>query len=222
MKEHYTALVIGATGLVGQELMQQLIADPSVSKIKSFVRRPGIQHEKVEEHIVDFDDVKSFATHLQGDVLYSCMGTTIKTAGSKKAQYKVDYTYQYEVASMSAEQGVPHYVLVSSAQASTKSIFFYSRMKGRLEKDVVLLPFKGVAIMRPSVLMGERKQKRLGEASGAKIINTAARFIGPLAKYRGIKGETVASGMIKAYQLLEDQKPIIYEYDEIFELVDQE
>ena len=137
-----TAVVIGATGLVGSELVALLLADSRFETVKVFVRRStGRQHPKLEEHLVNFDAVETWKEQLTGDVLFSAMGTTLKQAGSKDAQYKIDYTYQYNVAKAAAENGVPQYVLISSAGASPKSRIFYSRMKGELEESVKKLTF---------------------------------------------------------------------------------
>ena len=114
-----TAIVIGATGLVGSALTSQLLEHPEFSGVKVFVRRSThLSHQKLREHIVDFDKIDDWKHLLQGDVLFSAMGTTLNKAGSKAAQYRIDYTYQYNVAAAAASNGVPAYVLISSAGAS--------------------------------------------------------------------------------------------------------
>lgn len=214
------AIVLGATGLVGRKLVNQLIQDDSISKIVLLLRRTAaFNHQKVEEFIVDFENVNSYAHLVKGDVLFSCMGTTLKQAGSKEAQYKVDYTYQFDVAITAEANSVSQYVLVSSANANAKSSIFYSRIKGELDEAAMRMDFDQVLIFRPSVLIGEREQKRAGEEIGAKIIHVLAKIIPSLKKYRGIKAEEVAAAMIQASKRNTKQKTTIYTLDELFDLI---
>jgi uncharacterized protein YbjT (DUF2867 family) len=193
-----TALIIGATGLVGSHLLDLLTEDPGFDKIKVFTRKPtGKSNRKLGEFIVDFDDPGAWSGELKGDVLFSAMGTTLKKAGSKDAQYRIDFTYQYETAQRSAANGVPAYVLVSSAGADPKSMVFYSKMKGELEDAVSSLPFRSVRIIRPGILDGERNESRPMEKAGIGV----ARFlkgIPGLKKYRPIHARVVAQAMINA------------------------
>lgn len=162
-----TALVIGATGLVGTKLVEQLLTNERISTVKVFTRRSlGINQQKLEEHLVDFDNMEQWKNLLTGDVLFSTMGTTLKKAGSKEAQYKIDYTYQFDVARTAADNGVKTYCLVSSAGANPESSVFYSRMKGELDEAVKHLPFDNIFILRPSILAGERNENRTGERIG--------------------------------------------------------
>lgn len=222
MIEKKTAIVLGATGLVGKSLVELLIQDDLFSHIKLLLRRPsGFSNPKVEEHMVDFDDVASFKELIRGDVLFSCMGTTLSQAGSKEAQYKVDFTYQYEVAKAAADQGVSNYLLVSSANANAKSFIFYSRIKGELDEAVARLPFEYVSIFRPSVLMGERAEKRKGEELGGKVMNGLGKIFPPMKKYRGINGKEVAQAMIAAYKNTSSEKASIYTLEEVFDLLEK-
>ena len=193
-----TAIVIGATGLVGNELVQQLLKDSRFDKVKVFVRRSmKIVNNKLEEHIVDFETPDSWKKNVTGDVLYSAMGTTLKAAGSKEAQYKIDYTYQYQVARMAANNNVGQYVLVSAAGSSVDSKIFYSKMKGELERDVKKLPFDTIHIIRPGMLAGERREARSGEKIGIGIMNLVAMIPG-LHRLKPIQGAEVARAMINA------------------------
>lgn len=220
MKTQKTAIIIGATGLIGRNLVNLLIEDKYFSSIKLFVRRKsGFTSPKIQEYIVNFDEISSYCKLVQGDVLFSCLGTTLKQAGSKKAQYHIDYAYQYQFAELAAENGVSSLVLVSSANANSKSIFFYSRVKGELDEAVAELPFERVLIFRPSVLMGERGSKRPGEELGAKIINRIGKLIPSLDKYSGIAATDVALAMISAYKKQQSSKTVIYTLDEILELI---
>ncbi len=219
MKNNKTAIVIGATGLIGKELVKLLIKDPYFDLIKVFVRRSiGISNAKIEEHIINFDELSSIKEDIVGDVLFSTLGTTINKAGSKDAQYLVDYIYQFEIAKIAAENGVEDYYLVSSSGANSKSRIFYTRMKGKLDDAVCQLAFQRIRIFRPSLLLGERGEKRLGESIGAKLIKII-EFIPYLKKYRGIEGHVVALAMINSFKDKNDSSPIFYELDSIFELI---
>lgn len=212
-----TAIVIGATGLVGSEVLDLLLEDGRYSKVKIFHRRStGIKHAKLEEHIVDFDRIEEWKHLITGDELYSALGTTMKKAGSQERQYTIDYTYQYETAKAAAENGVKKYSLVSSAGADYQSRVFYSRLKGELDDDVKDLSFDVITIMRPSILAGERNESRPGESIGMFFMKFAAKIPG-LKKYRPIPGRTVAEGMINSLHKCPPGYHI-FELDEIFYL----
>lgn len=189
------ANVIGASGLVGQQLVAQLVDHPEFEKVRSFVRRPsGIVHPKLEELVVDFDRPESWKRFVKGDVLFSTLGTTIKNAKTKENQYRVDFSYQFDFANTASENGVGVYVLVSSLGADPKSSVFYSRMKGELDEAVAKLPFQKIVIFRPSILDGDRKEKRRGEKVGLILSRFLTRFI--LKKYRPTPVDVLASRMI--------------------------
>jgi uncharacterized protein YbjT (DUF2867 family) len=193
-----TALMIGATGLVGAQLLTRLLADERVGKVLVFGRRrTGTAHPKLEEHVVDFDAPDSWSPLVKGDVAFSALGTTIKRAGSQAAQRKVDLDYQLAFARAAANNGVPVYVLVSAASADPRSGRFYSRIKGELDLEVQKLGFERVRIMRPSLLGGERSDARTGEKIGSVLLG-AANAIGLARKYREIPGAVVAAAMINA------------------------
>ena len=215
-----TAVLLGATGLVGSALLKQLIDDPEYIRIITIVRKPfKINHPKIKQMVVDFNKPESFKDHIKGDVLFSSFGTTIKKAGNKKNQYKIDFTYQYEVAKDAAENGIKHYVLVSSAGADPKSKIFYSRIKGELDQEVSHLNFDHITILRPSILDGNRKEKRSGEQIGLKIMNALLPSLPVLKKYRPIKDSIVASAMRNAVSL-NNNKYKIYELEQIFDLAE--
>ena len=189
------ALVIGATGAVGKDLVQQLLTDEAFEKVDIFVRREvNIPLEKLTVHVVDFDRPETWADLLQGDVLFSCMGTTIKTSGSQDAQWKVDYTYQFETAKAARANGVKTYVLVSSVGANAKSKVFYTRMKGALDEAVQKLGFEGCFILRPPSLI-RKGSDRLGEKLGVVVIK-AFNSLGLLQKFTPVPTERVAAIMI--------------------------
>ena len=192
------ALVIGATGLVGKELVRQLLADPHFTSIHLFVRRTtGMAHPKLQESIIDFNKPDTWKALVKGDVLFSALGTTLKTAGSKEAQYQVDHTYQYAFAKAASENGVPVYVLVSAAMAHPASRLFYSRMKGELERDVKALTFRHIHIFRPGLLAGDRSEKRIGERVGYVLLSALNR-IGLARSQRPVHASVLARAMARA------------------------
>jgi uncharacterized protein YbjT (DUF2867 family) len=214
-----TAIVIGASGLVGSYITLKLLDDSRYNKVRVFVRNSlDISHVKLEEHIISFDKIEIWKEYLIGDELYSALGTTIKKAGSKEVQYKIDFTYQYEVAKAAAENGVKKYLLVSSAGANYKSSNFYLRTKGSLDEKVQQLSFGQICIFRPSILVGLRSEKRLGESIGIKIAGTITKIIPALKHYRPIEASKVAEAMIKSANQSISDKIKIYQLQEIFNL----
>jgi uncharacterized protein YbjT (DUF2867 family) len=193
-----TALVIGATGLVGNNLVHLLLEDNRFNKVIVFARRSlKIQNTKLEEHIINFDSPTTWQHLVKGDVMFSALGTTIKQAGSQQAQYKIDYTYQYQFAEAASNNKVPVYVLVSSSGANPESKIFYSRIKGELERDVKKLSFSSIYFLQPSLLVGHREEERIGEKIGYKVLK-AFNSAGIFKKYRPIEGKIVAKAMIHA------------------------
>jgi len=215
-----TANVIGATGLVGRELVNQLFESPEFEKVRIFVRREfNPRHPKLEQHIVDFENVESWAPFLKGDVLFSSLGTTLKQAGSKNNQYLVDFTYQYRFAEEASKNGVLTYVLVSAAGASARSLIFYSRIKGELDEKVRKLPFRTITVLRPSILSGIREKRRTTEEWSLQLTEKLTKFIGK--KYRPIPAATVAKAMINAALSDERSKYSIVNLNDIFTLADR-
>ena len=190
------ALVIGATGAVGKDLVQQLSEDSSFERVDIFVRREvKIPAVKVVAHVVDFDHPETWADQLKGDVLFSCLGTTIRAAGSQDAQWKVDYTYQYEAAKAAKANGVKTYVLVSSVGANAKSKVFYTKMKGALDEAVQELGFEGCFILRPPSLI-RKGSDRFGEKVGIVALK-AFNAIGLMRSFTPMSTEAVAAAMIR-------------------------
>lgn len=216
-----TAIVIGATGLVGRNLVLQLLEDESIEKVKIFVRRSTkIKNAKLSEHFIDFEKIEEAAPQIHGDVLFSCLGTTIKQAGSKDVQYRIDFYYQYEFARIAALNGVSDYVLVSSAGANSKSKVFYSRMKGELEESVEKLDFSRRMIIQPSVLMGHREQERKMEVFAGKLMQFL-KIVPFLKKYRGIQGSEVAQAMLNIWKTQNSKGTQKYVLGELFHYLDQ-
>jgi uncharacterized protein YbjT (DUF2867 family) len=210
-----TAVMIGATGLVGSHVLLRLLDDDRFAKVIAFGRnRSGKSHPKLEEHSIDFAAPDSWSARVTGDVAFSALGTTSKQAGSQAAQRKVDYDYPFEFARAAAKNGVAAFVLVSAASADPSSRLFYSRIKGELDRDVQQLGFERVRIMRPSLLGGERKDARTGEKLSSALL-AAVNAVGIARKYRQIPGDVVAKAMINA-ALSPDMGTRIFTLDEVF------
>ncbi len=211
-----TAIVIGATGLVGKELVKLLLAENRFSTVKIFARRSvGVSNQKVQEHLVNFDKPEKWKHLVIGDVLFSALGTTLKTAGSKEAQYKIDHTYQYDVAKAAAENGVPVYVLVSAAGANEHSRIFYSRMKGELERDIKPLPFEHIHIMQPGMLDGDRKENRPFEKIGLPLLKFLNK-LGIAKTQKPVHASIVARAIINV-SFKKEKKVNTYTLLEVFE-----
>ena len=188
-----TALLLGATGLVGSHLLQQLLENPYYSQVVALVRRPlAMQHPKLHQEILDFD--KPDAAKIKGDDVFCALGTTLAKAGSKEAQYRIDCTYPYEIGKIARENGSRQYLLVSSLGADAQSPNFYLKTKGDLEEKIRNLDFEHFVSARPSILLGDRKEVRIAERIGIVL----ARVFAPLIprRYRGIEAEKVARALI--------------------------
>ena len=164
-------LLIGATGLVGRELLTQLATEPACIHITVLARRqlPAPVPPKVESHVVDFDHLESAAEFAKADAVFCALGTTIRQAGSQQRFREVDFGYPLAVAKLALAQGARHFLLVSALGADTRSRVFYNRVKGDLEVSVSALGYRSVTIARPSLLLGHREEFRLGERVFARI-----------------------------------------------------
>ncbi|TWI59709.1 oxidoreductase [Halalkalibacter nanhaiisediminis] len=206
------ALVIGATGLIGQALIKQLNESGAYQEIHLFVRKPlEISYPHVNSHIVDFDSLeKSNYPHV--DDVFCCLGTTMKKAKSKDAFKKVDYYYPLMIARGALAKGAKQFLVVSAIGANVNSTFFYSRVKGELERDLIELGYPHIHIFRPSLLLGERKELRIGE----KLGEYGVKLLGPLLRgrwsnYQAIEGEAVAAAMVQAALTEDEEKVKVYE-----------
>lgn len=189
--------MLGATGLVGKALVQLLSQQPQIKRVIAVSRRPqNYQSDKVVNQVVDFERLTDFADVFRGDCVFSCLGTTLKQAGSVAAQRKVDVDYQLQVAQIAAANGVNHYLLVSSSAANADSKSAYLKMKGQLEREVKKLAFERISIFQPSLLLGPRPELRLGEKIGSYILPALCCLPG-LRKYRPITGQQVAEKMVQ-------------------------
>jgi len=216
-----TALLLGATGLVGGHCLELLLNDSAYGKVVALVRRPvSHEHAKLEQHVIDFDHLSDFASLMRADDLFSCLGTTIKKAGSKENFRRVDFTYQLDTARLASEQGAKQLLLISALGADPHSSIFYNRVKGELESAVSKLAFDAVNIFRPSLLLGERAEFRLGE----RVAELPMRYVsflmvGPLAKYRPVHARFVAAAMLK---IAKEQRTgvNVFESDQIRHMTD--
>ena len=191
------ALIIGATGATGKDLLTQLLADDTYSEVHCFVRKPlTLTHPKLHAHVVDFETPEAWADLLRGDVAFSCLGTTLAVAGSKEAQWRVAYDYQYNFAEHCRNNGVPTFVLVSAAGAKAQSKLFYNRMKGQLEDAIKALGFASLLIFQPSILVRSNSD-RGGENFTVKVINFLNK-LGLFKRYRPMPTEILAEKMLSA------------------------
>jgi len=210
-----TAIVIGATGLVGTALLQLLCEQDSYESIKVIARKKGFENPKIEYFLTDFEKMDDFSDKWLADDAYCCLGTTLRQAGSKANFYTVDFRYVLHFAQILSKNKAKKFLLVSSLGAKTNSMFYYSRTKAQAENAVKQLKFEAIHIFRPSLLLGQRKEKRFGE-DVAKRIDRLFSFMLP-KRYKGIEAETVAKAMLKA--ATKNQNGIyIHEADKIVDL----
>lgn len=216
---HKTALLLGASGLVGGELLKLLLDSCEYERVTIFVRRPlAIQHPKLDEVIVDFDLLNEVKDKFKADDVFSCLGTTIKKAKTRAAMNRVDYEFTLSAAKLATAMGANKFLVISSMNANPNSPVWYSRMKGKLEEELKQLGLPALYIFQPSLLLGKRKEFRFGETAAALLSKFFGfLFIGPLKKYKPIKARTVAYGMYKAAQL---SKPgnITFQSDKLSQL----
>lgn len=189
-----SAIVVGATGLVGSKLLEALLADPDYFQVHILVRRPlALTNAKLHEHRVDFTRLSKFDWPVADDV-YCCLGTTIRTAGSQAAFREVDYVYPLVVARGALDHGAQQFLFVSAMGADARSSVFYNRVKGELETAAAALRFRAVIAFRPSLLAGERAESRVGERVALALLQPA-RWLVP-RKYRPVADRQVARAMV--------------------------
>ncbi|RNI29862.1 oxidoreductase [Rufibacter immobilis] len=195
-----TALIAGASGLVGGHCLQLLLQSPRYNKVISIGRKTlPVEHPKLQQLTVDFDHLEKHRHSLIADDVYCCLGTTIKKAGSKENFRKVDYQYVVNLAKVTSGHFATQFLVVSALGADGGSSIFYNQVKGEMEQAVKALPFTAVHIFQPSLLLGDRQEFRLGEKA-AEVFMKGFGFLfkGPLNKYRAIEARTVAKAMLEA------------------------
>lgn len=213
--ESKTAIIAGASGLIGQSLIQMLLNSKDYGQVIALVRKPlGIQHDKLKELTVNFDHLADMEDFPQADDIFCTLGTTIKKAGSQDAFYKVDYTYPMDLAKRALKSGANRFFLVTALGSNMNSRNFYSRVKGELEDKISFLNYRTIYIFKPSLLRGDRKESRPGEKFG-QLITRIIPFIGPWKKYRPIHVDKVADAMMKVAK--QEDKGCYYYQSEIMQ-----
>ena len=213
-----TALVFGASGLIGEHLLNQLIKNENYNKIKIFVRsKPEINDPKIEIIKTDFNNLQNHKEDIKGDDCFFCIGTTKKNSPDKNEYRRVELHIPKEIAKIAKANSLNSFVFVSSGYADSKSSGDYLKYKGLVEEELKELNFPKLGVMRPSFLLGDRKEKRIGEKIGIFVFNLLSPlFLGPLKKMKPIHSEIVARSMIKFAN--EDLKKNTFESNEIAEL----
>ena len=213
-----TALVFGSSGLIGEHLLNQLIKNENYNKIKIFVRsKPEINDPKIEIIKTDFNNLQNHKEDIKGDDCFFCIGTTKKNSPDKNEYRRVELHIPKEIAKIAKANSLNSFVFVSSGYADSKSSGDYLKYKGEVEEELKRLNFPKLGIMRPSFLLGDRKEKRIGEKIGIFVFNLLSPlFLGPLKKMKPIHSEIVARSMIKFAN--EDLKKNTFESNEIAEL----
>ncbi|MBG6111424.1 uncharacterized protein YbjT (DUF2867 family) [Flavobacterium sp. CG_23.5] len=197
-----TALIIGSTGLIGARLLNLLLESSDYEKVVTFVKRDtGIKHPKLTQHIIDFDKPESYKELVVGDDFFCTIGTTINKAGSKEAFRKVDFGYPRQFATFAAENKVKQFLIISSLGADETSGNFYLKTKGEIETFLKNCNFESASALRPSLLLGNRNEFRLGEKIGAFFMKTfSVLLLGNLKKYKPIESNDVAKALVKIAQ----------------------
>ena len=195
-----SALIAGASGLVGGELLRIMLNGQRYEKVFSISRRPlGIDHPKLIEIVCDFDRLEQVLDRFDAEDVFCCLGTTIKKAKTKQNMYRIDVEYPLAIAKMAKDRGAEHFLLVSSMNANARSFFFYPRIKGILEAKLQAIPFRSISIFRPSLLLGNRQEFRLGERIAIRLFRSLSRLMKDSQKSRlAVEAKTVAMAMYNA------------------------
>lgn len=214
-----TALLLGATGLVGGHCLDLLLKDKAYAKVVSIGRRETAREDpRLEQHTVDFERLEDYSELMRADDLFCCLGTTIKKAGSREAFRRIDFRYVRDSARIASGNGAEQFLLVSALGADSGARIFYNRTKGEVEEAVAQSPFHGVQIFRPSLLLGERAEFRMGERVAEKAMKLFSFLLtGRLRKYRPVHARAVAQAMIEVAK----QRPAgvnIFESERIVEI----
>jgi uncharacterized protein YbjT (DUF2867 family) len=194
-----TALVAGPTGLIGRQLLDLLLSDDAYQKVVALTRNPlGIDNPKLREVVLDLDRISEQREILRADDVFICLGTTIAKAKTKENFYKVDFYYPSILAKLMHENGAQQFLIVSALGADSHSSVYYNRVKGEMEIAISQEPYRAIHIFRPSLLLGPRKEKRVGEDAAKVFFRLFGwLFVGPLKKYRAIDSAKVARAMIE-------------------------
>lgn len=208
------AVVYGSSGLIGKEVVAVLENHPGIQSIILPVRKinADFSHPSIKQVVVDFDNLAKSKSDLRGDFVFLCLGTTMAKAKSKESFFLVDYTYTCAAATIACELNpAVHLALVSSMGADIRSLFYYSRVKGQVEKTIMEMPCGNVSVFRPSLLLGNRKEKRTGEEWAAGLSKAfPILFKGPLQKYKPIQAADVAKAMVIVTLQTRSEKSVIF------------
>lgn len=217
-----SALIAGATGLTGKELVKILVDQPAYHKITVLVRRPlDIEHPKLEQVKVDFNKLEDYKKFFEVDDVFCCLGTTIKKAGSQKAFRRVDYELPATLGTLAKAAGVQKFLVISAMGADSRSNIFYNRVKGQLEDRLKKLELPALHIFRPSLLLGDRKEFRLGEKAASLLAPVFSPLLrGSMQKYKPIQADQVARAMYAAAQS-DSSGVAVHPSDEIAEMARQ-
>ena len=214
-----SALILGATGLVGNLILQEALNSGRYQKIIVLVRRPlDFQHPLLTQKVVDFSKLENFLVEPPVDDVFCCLGTTMKQAGSRKSFRKVDFEYPVQIAHLLQAQ-IQHFLVISALGANAKSLLFYNRVKGEMEDALLKCNFPFLTIARPSLLLGTRKEEvRLLEQSGMKVAKVIRPLLcGSLKKYAAIEAGDVAAALLDQAEKVagnqRTQKNLILESD---------
>lgn len=190
-----TAIVAGTTGLIGSQLLELLLEDDSYQEVIALSRNPlQTLHQKLRNLVVDFDRLGEYSAQLKADDVFCCLGTTMRKAGSRKAFLKVDFEYPLSLAKITCTQGARQFLVVTSLGSDKNSTVFYSRVKGEVEEALQEVKFESLHIFRPSLLLGPRKDERVGESIGKSVMKVMG-FLIP-KKYKAIDSMKVARAML--------------------------
>ena len=194
------AVIAGSTGLVGAELLTMLLESEKYDKVYSLVRKPtGKQNPKLTELLVDFDELKNALSSItEVNDVFCCLGTTMKVARSKEAFRKVEFLYPLFLAEWAVEKKANQFLMISAMGANPNSSIYYNRIKGEIENEISALSLSSITFFRPSLLLGYRKEKRIGEKMAVTIFKALSfLFVGLLKNYKGIEASQVAKAMIE-------------------------
>ena len=213
-----TAIVFGSTGLIGGHLVNQLIHDNYYNKIKIFVRsQTSINNEKVEVINIDFNNLGNHKTEITGDDCFFCIGTTKQNSPNRNEYQKVELDIPKEIGQIAKANSVKSFIFISSIYANPNSSGNYVKFKGLVEEELKRLNFSKLGILRPSFLIGKRKENRVGEKIGILTFSVLSPLLfGPFKKMRPISAENVAKAMIKIAN--SNLEKTVFESNEIVEL----
>ncbi|MEX8549297.1 MAG: nucleoside-diphosphate sugar epimerase [Mucilaginibacter sp.] len=195
---NYKAVIAGASGLVGNLLLEQLLGHPAYAEVSVLVRKKlKVQHPKLKQVLVDFDRLNDYQNEVNGHALFCCLGTTRSKTPDLKTYRKIDHDYPVQLGKIGAKNSMPQLHLVSSLGANINSSFFYPKLKGETEADIKQIAIKRICIYQPSLLTGNRQEKRTAEHVATNLFKLVdPLLIGSLKKYKSISAETVAKAMV--------------------------